>query len=263
MVHFPILIIISFFLRAKAIQEFIKESEDISVNTGDDIVLPCLILNKAGECRWEKDATPVGMYEDKYEWAGNVVSGDCAIRVREASAEYDTGVWQCQVTASDFKQKDTLISKGAYLSVRTQPDSVVLSVNNVKLASKAVFNGKAGELLDLRCEAQGGNPSPSLVWSINNVNTSTDSTVMIRSEGGLKTTSISISLPISKDDNLSEIKCIAVHPALSTVMESVVTLNVLYPPQVKTHIKTANIVSEGEAVTLTCDVDSNPPASIS
>ena len=131
-----------------------------------------MILNKEGECRWEKDGTPVGMYKDKYEWRGNVMSGDCTIIIREASVEYDTGIWQCQVTSSDYTQKDTLISKEAYVSIRTPPVTLSISVNNMTLPSEAVHNIKTGEVLDLRCEARGGNPSPSLVWSINNVNTS-------------------------------------------------------------------------------------------
>ena len=36
----------------------------------------------------------------------------------------------------------------------------------------------------------------------------------------------------------------------------------LYPLQVKTEIRSNNVVTEGESVTLTCDVDSNPPASV-
>ena len=133
-------------------------------------------------------------------------------------------------------------------------------MNNME--TNPVFNGKAGQILELRCEAQGGNPTPRLIWSINNVNTSTDSRVMIRSEGGIKTTSSTLSLPVNKDDNLSEIKCIVVHEALQAKLESKLTLNVLYPPEVKTDIMNRNILSEGEAATLTCDVDSNPPASI-
>ena len=45
-------------------------------------------------------------------------------------------------------------------------------------------------------------------------------------------------------------------------LESKLTLNVLYPPEVKTCIVIENILSEGESVTVTCDVESNPPASI-
>ena len=162
----------SFFSKAvTSIQKFIEESDDITVNTGDDVLLPCLVRNKAGECRWEKDGTPVGMYEDKYEWAGDVEKGDCTIRVLEASEEYDTGVWQCQVTASDFTQKDTLISKGGFLSIRTQPESVKMIGNNECLPSKTMFSVKAGELINLKCKAHGCNPTSRLIWSINNVNT--------------------------------------------------------------------------------------------
>ena len=249
-------------LSVRATQEFIKESKDVTVNTGETVLLPCIVRNKVGECRWEKDGTPLGMYEEKYEMAGSIESGDCTLRIRDASEEYDTGVWQCQVTASDFTQKDTLISSGAFLSIRTQPDSVSLQVNDITMESTSVVNGKAGQIIKLRCEAQGGNPTPRLIWSINSVNTSTDSRVMIRSEGGIKTTSSTLSLPVNKDDNLSEIKCIVIHEALQAKLESKLTLNVLYPPEVKTDIANQNILSEGESVMLTCEVDSNPPASI-
>ena len=85
---------------------------------------------------------------------------------------------------------------------------------------------------------------------------------MIRSEGGLKTTSNTLSLSINKDDNLLEIQCIVVHDTMKAKLELKLTLNVLYPPEVKTCIVIENILSEGESVTVTCDVESNPPASI-
>ena len=60
----------------------------------------------------------MGMFEDKYEWAGNVLSGDCGLVIHDASIEYDVGSWLCQVTASDFTQKDTLISRQITIIVR-------------------------------------------------------------------------------------------------------------------------------------------------
>ena len=90
------------------------------VNPGDEVIFPCIVTNKAGECRWEKDGTPVGMYKEKYEWANfqALQEGDCSLKIKNADLEYDNGVWQCQVTASDFTQKDTLISDGAELVIR-------------------------------------------------------------------------------------------------------------------------------------------------
>ena len=100
------------------LQEFLEAPTYREVNPGGSVVLPCRVANKAGECRWEKDGTPVGMYRDKYEWDADPATGDCSLRVKEANIEYDNGVWQCQVTASDFTQQDTLISEGAELVVR-------------------------------------------------------------------------------------------------------------------------------------------------
>ena len=59
-----------FSISVKAIQEFIREAKDTSVNSGDDILLPCLVRNKAGECRWENDGTPVGIYQDNQVCVG-------------------------------------------------------------------------------------------------------------------------------------------------------------------------------------------------
>ena len=100
------------------VQQFVEAPTYREVNPGGEVVLPCVVENKRGECRWEKDGTPVGMYENKYEWHGNRSQGDCSLRVKEANIDYDNGVWQCQVTASDFTQRDTLISEGAELVVR-------------------------------------------------------------------------------------------------------------------------------------------------
>ena len=101
-----------------SVQQFVEAPTYREVNPGGEVVLPCVVENKRGECRWEKDGTPVGMYENKYEWHGDRDQGDCSLRVKEANIDYDNGVWQCQVTASDFTQRDTLISEGAELVVR-------------------------------------------------------------------------------------------------------------------------------------------------
>ena len=89
--------------------------------------MPCVVLNKKGECRWERDGNPVGIYPGKYEWAGKgqaggkdsgLENGDCSLRILNANLEYDDGVWQCQVTPSAFNTRDALISEGAELVVR-------------------------------------------------------------------------------------------------------------------------------------------------
>ena len=99
-------------------QEWVKQPSGVSVNPGEEAVLACRLLGKKGDCRWERNGLPVGLYPGKYEWAGSPIQGDCSLRVREASLQYDAGDWVCQVTASSFMEKDTLISSPARLLVR-------------------------------------------------------------------------------------------------------------------------------------------------
>lgn len=71
---------------------------------------------------------PVGIYAKKYEWGGSPmglhgmemphVGGDCSLWIRGAQLEYDDGLWECQVTASDFTTQDALTSQPVRLVVR-------------------------------------------------------------------------------------------------------------------------------------------------
>ncbi|CAB4060313.1 unnamed protein product [Lepeophtheirus salmonis] len=96
-------------------QSWTEEPSYIEVNPEGTVILPCLVAGKKGECRWEKDSSPIGIFPTKYEWAGAPGTGDCSLRVLNSSIEFDDGVWQCKVTASSFSAKDALISQGAQL----------------------------------------------------------------------------------------------------------------------------------------------------
>lgn len=104
-------------------QQWSEQPRYQEVNPGGQVVMPCIVLNKKGECRWERDDQPVGIHPRKYEWAGGPKAsasdpGDCSLRILNASLDYDDGVWQCQVTSSSFDTGDVLLSKGAKLVVR-------------------------------------------------------------------------------------------------------------------------------------------------
>lgn len=87
------------------------------VSQGDDARLRCRVQDKRGQCIWQKDRKPVGMHQDKYEWAGSN-DGDCSLLVKRASLDFDDGEWECQVTPGDFTRQDALTSKPARLLVR-------------------------------------------------------------------------------------------------------------------------------------------------
>jgi hypothetical protein len=112
------LVLLAHLCLVRGLQKFSTVPTYQEVDPEGEAVLRCVVADLKGECRWEKDGVPVGLYEHKYEWVGEPQKGECSLRVRNASMEYDNGVWQCQVTASDFKQRDTLVSDGAELVVR-------------------------------------------------------------------------------------------------------------------------------------------------
>lgn len=78
----------------------------------------------------------MGIYLKKYEWAarplgGNgalhldlhppppmQIGGDCSLWIRSATLDFDDGLWECQVTASDFTAQDALTSQPVRLVVR-------------------------------------------------------------------------------------------------------------------------------------------------
>ena len=95
-------------------QTWLEQPSYTEVNPGGSVTLPCRVTDKRGECRWERNSMPVGMFPGKYEWTGE----DCSLRVHKAGLEYDNGEWVCQVTASTFMERDTLMSAPAKLVVR-------------------------------------------------------------------------------------------------------------------------------------------------
>lgn len=46
------------------------------------------------------------------------IGGDCSLWIRSATLDFDDGLWECQVTASDFTTQDALTSQPVRLVVR-------------------------------------------------------------------------------------------------------------------------------------------------
>ena len=110
-------------LEVMSIQHWAEQPSSTFVNPGNDVVIACKINNKGGDCRWEKRLenkapVPVGIYAGKYEWAGRTDMGDCSLKIIDVEPGLDDGRWICQVTASGFRESDTLISEEAFLSIR-------------------------------------------------------------------------------------------------------------------------------------------------
>ena len=82
---------------------------------------------------------------------------------------------------------------------------------------------KAGEVLNLKCESNGGNPAAKLEWKVNGIIIHSSKNLLSQSSDGTWRTESSITLPISKNDHNAHIVCQVVHKALhfSLISETV------------------------------------------
>ena len=250
---------------AMSIQSFITVPTYSEVNPGEAVVLDCRVENKGGECRWEKDGSPVGLFPSKYEWAGDVAGGDCSLLVLEASSEYDDGVWQCQVTASNFKKGDSLISDGAEVVVRSPPQELhFLSKQGVVDPSRQSVNATAGSRMDIKCVTSGANPVPSLSFSLDGTPVRTENTqINKRLAGGGWESSLQLSYIPSRGQDGASLGCSVHHEALPAPLELEASISVSFAPRVTRVTANQTRADQGETVSLHCEVESNPPPSIS
>jgi len=260
---YQLLVLVIMWSSAKSVQHWAEQPSSTFVNPGGEVVLACRINNKGGDCRWEKKkengvSVPVGIYAGKYEWAGRTEVGDCSLRIMEADFDYDNGRWVCQVTASGFKETDTLISNEAILSVRAPPKSVLLQKPEEASQLQAPLTGIAGEDVALQCIVKGGNPPPKLHWYVGETEV----------EGGLEsenqedqTVTSTIHIPVKKEDQQKIIRCVVEHEALQTEMEAATELDIQFSPEVSIKPTDASISAlEDSTVNITCTAKANPMA---
>jgi len=241
-------------------QQWEEEPGYREVNPMGDVVMRCRVRNKKGECRWERDNTPIAAFEGKYEWAGDTSKGDCSLRILAANYQYDNGAWVCQVTASSFKERDTLISHPANLVVRAPPTSVHLRVPGDSSPFTGPLVATSGTEVEVECHATGGNPPPGLQWYLGGKRWE-GSTEEINQETGA-TVSI-VKFPVSRHDDKKEIRCEVVHEALTNILEVATNLDVQYLPHVSVDMSGDQVIglgdiSQGDSVSITCNTNGNP-----
>ena len=83
-------------------QEWEEEPGYREVNPEGDVVMVCRVRNKAGECRWERDNTPIAAYAGKYEWAGECVRLRPAASGRETLSSHIRQISSSEVSTLTF-----------------------------------------------------------------------------------------------------------------------------------------------------------------
>jgi len=160
-------LLVTLVTQVRGLQEWKEQPRSTTALEGQDTVIACKVHNKVGQCFWKKDHRLIYLYPGKYEWAANPSSGDCSLRIKKVSAQFDTGSWSCSVSATTYLGRlylrDTLESEPVFLTILYPPSHAKIRVAN-DVSGQLV--GVAGRPLDVECLAYGGVPSPQIVWHL-------------------------------------------------------------------------------------------------
>ena len=237
------------------VQRFLTTPKDRIVSAGASLTLECVIDNIGGQCSWERDGIPVGLYPDKYhmEAAASEV-GDCSLTILEASPEWDEGEWRCQVSAGDIARADSLISPPARLTV-TQPPS---EVSLVTMEDRGP-----------RCVTTASNPPAEIKILLDNeVISIEDVQEDVRLDTGGWRSSLDLTSVMVRANHLRTLRCVAQHGVTNTSLVTSTVLNVTFPPIVISATlepaadRKQNYYLRGDTAVLQCEVQSNPAAMI-
>ena len=163
----------------------------------------------------------MGIFDGKYAWAGSVDDGDCSLIVIDADREFDSGGWQCAVTASSFRSKDALVSTVGILVVRKPPSDIFIRILDGTVIDD-IINVVENTSIRLECVSLGGLPPPRLFWNY------TDSVQRISvSQQNNKNHSVStLAAVVKRSADLVLVKCSVGHDALKDTMEAAVNISV-------------------------------------
>ncbi|XP_057318391.1 kin of IRRE-like protein 2 isoform X1 [Microplitis mediator] len=252
---------------SNGIQMFEETPQYTEINPGEDAKLICRVLGKRGLCIWQKDQKPIGMHLKKYEWVASPDLGDCSLWVRSATLEFDDGLWQCQVTASDFTTQDALASEPARLVVRVSPQRPQIEYAGAVILPGGNVTARAGEIATLTCTARYGNPPPLIKWYLRDTELRTTRPQVNATEiDNPRTWSTRSVCDIEADRSRYGhlIRCEANHPAYPTKTSNVeVRFDVTYAPETRLVGVPVGPLEEGrDKLEIRCLANANPTASI-
>ena len=223
-------------------QQFLRTPESVVVRPGDSVVLPCLLENKGGECRWEKDGLPVGLFPHKYRMIGGE-GGDCSLEISDARLEWDDGLWQCQVSASNIVLSDSLISPEARLTVLTPPSSLTITE-------------------ELGCLVSLASPPPAISVLLEDRLVASSQQDERLQTGGWRSVVSLAQLRTERNHGLS-VTCRAEDRTSGEVLlETRGRLEVPFPPSVLTAGSDSQFYQPGDSALLSCTARGHPPPSI-
>jgi len=253
-------------------QKFVTTPSLVVVAPGHNTTLACLVQNMGGECRWQKDGKPVGMYPGKYSLAQLGTAGDCSLTISSVDLRLDDGEWECQVTSTSFTTQDALASSSTRLTVQVPPASIKIQAlspgSKDMLREGDMITVTEDKLETITCMTRHSNPAPFISWQLGNqlllstqqTNTSEEE----EADSGKWRSEAVLTHSFVKSDAGKQLWCIVKHAAYpGGEKRSSAMLDVLYKPTVNIVRVDSPVLEDGlGSVSLTCTDQSNPPARV-
>uniref|UniRef100_A0A1B0B5M4 Ig-like domain-containing protein n=1 Tax=Glossina palpalis gambiensis TaxID=67801 RepID=A0A1B0B5M4_9MUSC len=259
---------------------------------------------------------PVGIYAKKYEWAARPstpsggslhldlhpppmqIGGDCSLWIRSATLDFDDGLWECQVTASDFTTQDALTSQPVRLVVRVGHVSTIRPPPGNHVQPSAALRRKpskpklpmapqrprleyegthvppghnitvdSGSLATAKCVSHYGNPPATLKWFLGDQEIEPiHLQANITEPDNPRTWSATsvVQLTAMRERHGDILRCLAFHESYTAKSVPVeARLDIKYAPTIRLiGSPEIDLEEDKDALVLRCVADANPPASI-
>ncbi|XP_074098613.1 irregular chiasm C-roughest protein teiresias isoform X1 [Cotesia typhae] len=218
--------------------------------------------------KWLHNDVPVDMItidtRTEMSGTGHRYIGDsstAALHIDSARLE-DDGIWKCTI---ENDHDELLFGRTVKLVILEAPRGTYLLIDGRRLDPGNQFVPvKEGSELTLECAAEGGNPPSVLSWGMTLSQTTSEGpeqppdnlTVVPSTRAGHS----GAHLKVQRGHHNATIICTARHVTLNVPMNASILLDVQYTPSFAiTRLPGfGNPIFEGMAVSLKCDVDSNP-----
>ncbi|XP_069950739.1 irregular chiasm C-roughest protein-like [Cherax quadricarinatus] len=242
-------------LGKEGVQHFATQPTPQTAVVGSTAVLPCRVINKVGHLQWTKDGFGLGTERElfgfsRYAMIGSDDEGDFSLKIQPVLLE-DDSVYQCQVSASDGVPG--IRSRPVRLTVYVPPEP--------PRVTPPVLHTTAGMTVTLECESQGGRPPPEIQWVDDSrretIRTGSVLATETMTDGKRVTVRSRLSFTPRRSHHNSSLTCLTSHQALTSPLISSVQLSVLFPPEVRLHVRPQQLV-EGDDANFACSALANP-----